>query len=106
MERCTIVVHCLQLSSFIRKDFYAKLTGTNVAASQGGRNIPKKVTIMSGGSIPASKVNLRTIRRVNPTMTGFRPALSVMLVVMDIFIMFTTGVTPDFRNYLLTSSPR
>ena len=35
---------------------------------------------MPGGSIPAIKVNLRTIRRVNPTMTGFRPALSVMLV--------------------------
>ena len=28
----------------------------------------------------ASKVNLRIIRRVNPTMKGFRPALSVMLV--------------------------
>ena len=81
MERCTIVVHCLQLSSFIRKDFYTKLTGTTVATPRCGGIIPKKVTVMSGGSIPASKVNLRTIRRVNLTMTGFRPALSVMLVV-------------------------
>ena len=80
MERCTIVVHCLQLSSFIRKDFYAKLTGTTVATPGGGGIIPKKITVMSGGSIPAIKVNLRTIRRANPTMTVFRPALSVMLV--------------------------
>ena len=35
---------------------------------------------MSGGSIPASKVNLRTIRRVNPTMRGFCSALSAKLV--------------------------
>ena len=80
MERCTIVVHCLQLFSFIRKDFYAKLTGMTVATPRGGGIIPKKVTVMSEVSILASKVNLRTIRRVNPTMAGFRPALSVMLV--------------------------
>ena len=80
MKRCTTVVHCLQLSSFIRKDFYAKFTGTTVATPGGGKIIPKKITVMSGGSIPAIKVNLRTIRRVNPTMTGFCPALSVMLV--------------------------
>ena len=80
MERCTIVVHRLQLSDFIRKDFYAKLIGTTVATPGGGGIIPRKITFMSGGSIPAIKVNLRTIIRVNPAMTGLRPALSVMLV--------------------------
>ena len=79
MERCTIVVHCLQLFSFIRKDFYAKLTGTTVTTPRGGGIILKKGTVMSGGSIPAIKVDLRTIRRVNPTMRGFRSALSVKL---------------------------
>ena len=72
----------MQLSSFIRKDyFYAKLTGTTVATPGGGGIIPKKIAVMSGGSIPAIKVILRTIIRVNPTMTGFHPDLSVMLVV-------------------------
>ena len=80
MERCTIVVHCLQLSSFIRKDFYAKLTGTTVATPRGGGIIPKKFTVMSGGSIPPIEVNLRTIRRVNLTVREIRPALSVKLV--------------------------
>ena len=67
MERCKIVVHCLQLFSFIRKDFYEKLTVTTVATPRGGGIIPKKITVMSGGSIPANMVNLRTIRRVNLT---------------------------------------
>jgi len=80
VERCTIVVHCLQLFSFIRKDFYAKLTGTTVTTPRGGGIIPKKVTVMSGGSIPAIKVNLRTMRRINPTMRDFRSALSAKLV--------------------------
>ena len=80
MERCTIVVHCLQLCSFICKDFCAKLTGTAVATPRGGGIISKKFTVMSGGSIPSIEVNLRTIKRVNPTMTEIRSALSVMLV--------------------------
>ena len=42
----------------------------------------KKVPFTSGGSILV-KANLRTIRRVNPTVRGFRPALSVMLVAED-----------------------
>ena len=37
---------------------------------------------MSGGSVPAIKVNLRTIIRVNPTMRGFRSALSAKLVLL------------------------
>ena len=59
------------MSSFIRKDFYAKMTGTTVATPRGGGIIQKKVTVMSGGSILASKVNHRTIRRVNPTNARF-----------------------------------
>ena len=80
MERCTIVLHCLQLPSFIRKYFYAKLTGTTVPTPRDGGIIPKRFTVMSGGSIPENKVNLRAIRRVNPIMQEFCPALSVMPV--------------------------
>ena len=80
MERCTIVVHFLQLSSFIRKEFYAKLTGTTVATPRDGGIIPKKFIVMSGGSILPVEVNLRTIRRVNFIIQEFCPALSVMLV--------------------------
>ena len=74
------MVQCLQLFSFIRKDFCAKLTRTTVATPRGGGIIPNKITVMSGGSIPANEVNLRTIRRVNFIIQEFCPALSVMLV--------------------------
>ena len=37
------MVQCLQLFSFIRKDFYAKLTGTTVAMPGGGEIVPKKL---------------------------------------------------------------
>ena len=79
MERCTIVVHRLQVFSFIRKDICAKLTGTAVAMPGGGGIIPK-ITAMSGGSIPAIKVNLRTIRRVNPNVQKNHLEFTVKLV--------------------------
>ena len=58
-----------------------------VAMPGGGGILSKRFTVMSGGFIPAIKVKLRTISRVNPTMTGFRPALSYlyMLVVLTVF---------------------
>ena len=49
VERCTIVVHCLQVFSFIRKDFCAKLIGTTVATAGGGGIISKKVPLSPEG---------------------------------------------------------
>ena len=39
---------------------------------------------MSGGSILAIKVNLRTTRRVNPSVQTFRLALTATLVVLEV----------------------